>query len=101
MALGLLVSAFAYSEFQAVQFMPAIVMPQALLSGLIAPRAGMADWLQTISDVMPMTYSVEALMEVGLHKGVTETMLLDLAIILAVAVGALVLGSATLQRRTE
>lgn len=100
MALGLLFSAFAYSEFQAVQFTPAVVMPQALLSGLFAPREQMAAWLRTVSDFMPMTYSVEALMEVGTRTGVTATMLTDLALVLAVGVVALMLGSATLQRRT-
>lgn len=84
MALGLLVSAFAYSEFQAVQFMPAVVMPQVLLSGLFAPREQMAGWLRAISDVMPMTYAVEALAEVGSYGGVTKAMIVDLTIILAV-----------------
>jgi ABC-2 type transport system permease protein len=55
MALGLLFSAFATSEFQAVQFMPAVVMPQVLLGGLFVPREDMADWLQRISDVLPLT----------------------------------------------
>lgn len=100
MSLGLFVSTFAYSEFQAVQFMPAIVMPQALLSGLFGPREQMVDWLKTISDVLPMTYAVNALTEVGSHTGVTETMLVDVAVILVVAVGALALGATTLRRRT-
>lgn len=100
MALGLLVSAFAYSEFQAVQFMPAIVMPQALLCGLFTPRDEMAGWLQALSNALPMTYSVEALIEVGAHGGVTRTMVADVAVIVTVTLGALVLGAATLRRRT-
>src|SRR5207253_479541 len=59
MALGLFVSAFAQSEFQAVQFMPAVVLPQVLLCGLFAARGAMAGWLQAISNVLPMSYAVE------------------------------------------
>jgi ABC-2 type transport system permease protein len=100
MALGLFVSAFATSEFQAVQFMPAIVMPQALLCGLFAPRGQMAGWLQTASDFMPMTYAVEALTEVGHNPGVTNAMLVDVGIIVVAALAALALAAATLQRRS-
>jgi ABC-2 type transport system permease protein len=98
-ATGLLVSAFAYSEFQAVQFMPAIVMPQVLLCGLIAPREQMAGALQFASDLMPMTYAVEALEEVG--KGSTDgTIATDVGVIVAVTFAALALGALTLRRRT-
>lgn len=98
-ATGLLVSAFAYSEFQAVQFMPAIVMPQVLLCGLISPREQMAGALQFASDLMPMTYAVEALEEVG--KGnVGGTVAIDIGVIVAIAFAALALGALTLRRRT-
>jgi ABC-2 type transport system permease protein len=100
MALGLLVSAFANSEFQAVQFMPAVVLPQVLLCGLLAPRDQMAGWMHAISDVMPMTYAVEALQELGQHPDPTTTMWRDLAIIVGCIVVALLLGAATLRRRT-
>ncbi|HEY1175406.1 MAG TPA: ABC transporter permease [Phytomonospora sp.] len=99
-AVGLLLSAFATSEFQAVQFMPAVVLPQLLLCGLIWPREEMAGWLQGASEAMPLTYAVEALTEVGAHASPTDTMWLDLAVVLGVALLALVLGAATLRRRT-
>ena len=60
-ALGLLGSAFARTEFQAVQFMPVIVLPQLLLCGLFVPRDEMATVLRWVSDVMPLSYAVEAL----------------------------------------
>ena len=60
-ALGLFFSAFANSEFQAVQFMPAVILPQVLLCGLFTPRAAMATWLQAISDVFPMSYGQQRL----------------------------------------
>jgi ABC-2 type transport system permease protein len=100
MALGLFVSAFANSEFQAVQFMPAFVLPQALLCGLFAPRDQMADWLHAISNVMPMTYAVEALTEVGTHPDPTGTMWRDLTIIVGCILVALLAGAATLRRQT-
>ena len=64
MALGLFVSAFARTEFQAVQFMPAIVFPQLLLCGLFVARAQMAGWLRAISDALPLTYAYDALARV-------------------------------------
>jgi len=99
-ALGLLCSAFARTEFQAVQFMPVVVLPQALLCGLFVPRDDMAGWLQAISDVLPMSYAVDALLEIGGHADPTTTMWRDLAIIGGAAVLALILGAATLRRRT-
>jgi ABC-2 type transport system permease protein len=99
-ALGLFFSAFASSEFQAVQFMPAVVLPQVLLCGLFAARAQMAGWLQAISDVLPMTYAVEALMEVGANPEPTGTMWRNLGIIVGCVVVALLAGAATLRRRT-
>src|SRR5690349_19998733 len=100
MALGLFVSAFARSEFQAVQFMPAVVLPQVLLCGLFVPREQMAGWLKAISNVFPMSYAVEALQEVGVNAQPSGTMWRDLGIIVACVVVALAAGAATLRRRT-
>ena len=99
MALGLFASAFARSEFQAVQFMPAFVLPQLLLCGIFAPRGQMAPALQTISDALPLTYAYDALSRVS--EGRTSGRLFfDLVVSLAVIGMALVLGAATLRRRT-
>jgi ABC-2 type transport system permease protein len=100
MALGLLVSAFADSEFQAVQFMPAVVLPQVLLCGLLQPRDQMPGWMHAISDVLPMSYAVQALTELGSHPDPTAIMWRDLAIVVGCVVVALLLGAATLRRRT-
>jgi ABC-2 type transport system permease protein len=99
-ALGLLCSAFARSEFQAVQFMPAVVLPQLLLCGLFVTRDSMASWLHAVSDVLPLTYAVEALQELSDHGGATATMWRDLAVVLAVAVAALAAAATTLRRRS-
>ncbi|GAA1895670.1 ABC transporter permease [Asanoa iriomotensis] len=99
-ALGLLCSAFARTEFQAVQFMPVVALPQILLCGLFVARDQMAGWLRAISDVLPLSYSVEALTEVGRHPDPTGTMWRDLGIVVGAIILALVLGAATLRRRT-
>jgi len=99
-ALGLLCSAFARTEFQAVQFLPVVVVPQILLCGLFVPRGQMAGWLDAISAVLPLTYAVDALIEVGHFVDATATMWRDLAVVAGAAVVALVLAAATLRRRT-
>ncbi|MCW2899751.1 MAG: transporter permease [Streptosporangiaceae bacterium] len=100
MALGLFASAFARTEFQAVQFMPAFVLPQALLCGLVVPREHMAGWLEWISRVLPLSYAVEAMRELARGREVTGTLVRDIAIITGCVLLALVLGAATLRRRT-
>jgi ABC-2 type transport system permease protein len=100
MALGLFVSAFARSEFQAVQFMPVIVLPQFLTCGLLIARDQMAGWLEAISNVLPMSYAVDALQEIGAQAEVTGTLVRDLAIVFGATVVALGLGALTLRRRS-
>jgi len=99
-ALGLLCSAFARTEFQAVQFIPVVVVPQVLLCGLFVDHDRMAGWLGGVSDALPLTYAVDALAQVGRHSTATATMWRDLVIVAAAAVLALVLAAATLRRRT-
>jgi ABC-2 type transport system permease protein len=101
MALGLFLSAFAATEFQAVQFLPAFLMPQLLLCGLFAPRDAMADVLRWVSNVLPMSFSYDALHRISTRSTIDSTTVLDLAITLAFATAALGLGAATLRRRTE
>jgi ABC-2 type transport system permease protein len=74
--LGLLCSAFARTEFQAVQ------------------------WLHWISNAMPASYALEALQQVGAHPDLTATAARDIAIVICFAVVALGLAAATLRRRT-
>ena len=97
-ALGLFVSAFAQSEFQAVQFMPAVVLPQILLCGLFVPRPALPDVLETISDVLPLSYAVDAMQELTRDTG--PAVWGDLAVVAGFVLGALALGAATLRRRT-
>ena len=98
-ALGLLVSAFATTEFQAVQFMPAFVLPQVLLCGLFVPREAMPGVLEAISDVLPMSYAVDAMQEL---VGAADTGQVwgDITVVASFALASLALGAATLRRRT-
>ncbi|GAA1940732.1 ABC transporter permease [Nocardioides hwasunensis] len=98
-ALGLLVSAFATTEFQAVQFMPAFVLPQILLCGLFVPRASMPGVLAAVSDALPLSYAVDAMQELGAAADVAEVWR-DVVVVLCFALAALGLGAATLRRRT-
>ncbi|WP_235676925.1 ABC transporter permease [Mycolicibacterium porcinum] len=98
--LGLLCSAFARTEFQAVQFMPVVIVPQLLLCGIIVPRAALPDWLQWISNALPASYALEALQQVGAHSELTAVAARDIAIVVGFAVLALCLAAATLRRRT-
>jgi len=100
-ALGLLASAFARSEFQAVQFMPVVVLPQFFLCGLLVPREQLAGWLQVASDVLPLTYAVDGLQEVGGSAEATGTMWVDVGVVAGAALLALGLAAATLRRRTS
>ncbi|MDQ1745594.1 MAG: type transport system permease protein [Pseudonocardiales bacterium] len=100
MALGLLTSAFAATEFQAVQFLPAVVLPQFLLCGLLTPRSQMVDVLRWLSNVLPMSYAVEGLARV--RQGVVDAVLIrDLVVVTGCIVLALALGAATLRRQTS
>ncbi len=104
-ALGLFVSAFARTEFQAVQFMPLLVIPQILLCGLFVPRDQMPPVLEAISDVLPLSYAVDAMTAVATTTstgfgGVDGSVWSDLAVVVGFAVAGLALGAATLRRRT-
>lgn len=99
-ALGLFLSAFAATEFQAVQFLPAFLLPQLLLCGLFVPRDSMGAFLRYLSDVLPMSYAVDAMNKLTSESGVSGTVLADLAVVAGCVLLALGLGAATLRRRT-
>ena len=99
-AMGLFLSAFAATEFQAVQFLPAFLLPQLLLCGLFAPRDSMNAVLHAVSDVLPMSYAVDAMSRLTAHSGVGGAVLVDLGVVLGFVVLGLGLGAATLRRRT-
>lgn len=97
--LGLFASAFASSEFQVVQFMPALVFPQALLGGIFVPRDRMPDVLRSISDWLPLTHAIEGFQKAAATTDTGEV-LSEVAIVLVWVVAFVVIGSVTLRRRT-
>ena len=99
MALGLFASAFASTEFQAVQFMPAIVLPQMLLCGLFVARDQMADWLRVVSAALPLTYAYDALAH-AIADEFDGRFAVDVCVVLGATLLALLLGALTLRRRT-
>lgn len=98
MSIGIFVSSFAKTEFQAVQFLPAILFPQLLLSGLLAPRESMPSILHVISDYLPLTYAVDATQKVISGQGSVARDFLLLAVFLLALLGA---GALTLKRQTK
>ncbi|MCM3781119.1 ABC transporter permease [Microbacterium hydrocarbonoxydans] len=99
-ALGLLASAFAQTEFQAVQFMPLLVFPQIILGGLFMPRDQMPDVLHAISDWLPLSYAIDTINAVAAGDEGWDVYR-PLLVVVAFGVGALALASLTLRRRTR
>ena len=100
--LGIFLSMFATTEFQAVQFIPLAIVPQVLLSGIVFPVSTEPGWLQAVSNVLPLTYGVDGLRDVMLEGlGLTSgAVLLDLGVVAAFAAALVVAATATLRRRT-
>jgi ABC-2 type transport system permease protein len=98
--LGLFVSAFAETEFQAVQFMPAVVLPQILLCGLFVARDQMATWLRAISYALPLAYAYDALARTAADEIDDVWFAIDCLVIIGAITLAIALGAATLRRRT-
>lgn len=99
--LGLLASAFARTEFQAVQFMPAFILPQLLLCGLLVPVEKLPAILHGVANVLPLTYAVDAMQHVARQAGVSADVRSDLLVVAGFALVALFLGAITLRRKTK
>ena len=99
--LGIFLSMFARTEFQAVQFIPLVIVPQVLLSGILFPVSTEPKPLQYVSDVLPLTYAVNGLRDVML-KGADLTwpaLQLDVGVVAGFCVVVIFAGIATLRRR--
>jgi ABC-2 type transport system permease protein len=99
--LGIFLSMFARTEFQAVQFIPLVIVPQVLLSGILFPVSSEPQPLQVVSNVLPLTYAVNGLRDV-MVKGADLTwasLQLDTGVVAGFCVVLIVAGVATLRRR--
>lgn len=99
--LGLLASAFARTEFQAAQFMPAFILPQLLLCGLLVPVDKLPSVLESIAHFLPLTYAVDAMQFVSRNSSLSGEVYKDIAVVLGFALAALMLGAVTLRRKTK
>jgi len=99
--LGIFLSMFARSEFQAVQFIPLVIVPQFLLSGILFPVSSEPQALQYISNVLPLTYAVNGMRDIMIKGGdlTWPSLQLDLAVVAAFGIVLIVAGTATLRRR--
>lgn len=100
-ALGIFVSAFSRTEFQAIQFMPAFVAPQILIGGLLMPLDKMPALLETIAYALPLTYAIDALTSITNNAAITGEAWRDLWVVATFAVGAILLSALTLRRSTK
>jgi ABC-2 type transport system permease protein len=99
--LGLLASAFARNEFQAVQFMPAFILPQFLLCGLLMPTEQLPRALEVVANLLPLTYAVDAMQLVSRQAAISSAMATDVLVVAGFALVAVLLGAATLRRKTK
>jgi ABC-2 type transport system permease protein len=99
--LGIFLSTFARTEFQAVQFIPLVVVPQVLLSGVIMPVSSEPQWMQVISNLLPLTYAVSGLRDIMLKGADLTWSSLQLDSVVVFGFGALLVAAATatLRRR--
>ena len=93
LSIGLFVSSFAKTEFQAVQFLPVVLLPQLLLSGLLAPVETMPGFFHFLSHFLPLTYSVDAMKKVMMGQGsfAHDFELIGVFLVLFLASGAMTL----------
>jgi len=96
--LGIFVSTFARNEFQMVQFIPLIIIPQIFLCGVIWPVEQMPDYLQWLSTVLPLTYAVDGLRDIMLSGKSLIDVSIELAVLVGFAVLISIVAAATLRR---
>ena len=96
--LGLFVSTYARNELQVIQFIPLVLVPQFFLSGLLWPVEQMSRFLQYLSKVMPLTYSVDGLRKIMLEGKSLGDVWVDLVVLAAFAASMTLLGAAALRR---
>jgi ABC-2 type transport system permease protein len=99
-AMGLAASSLARTEFQAVQMMPLLLLPQLFLCGLLVPRDQLPTILEWLSWLMPLSYAIDAMSEAVAHSAVTSAYLVNIGMVIAFALVSLAIGGLTLRRQT-
>ncbi len=96
--LGIFISTFARNEFQMMQFIPLIILPQMFLCGLLWPVSQMPEYLQWIAKFLPLTYGVDGIRALMLQGKNLLDIGKEIGVLAAYAVGLLILASLTLRR---
>jgi ABC-2 type transport system permease protein len=97
--LGIFVSTYARNEFQVVQFIPLLILPQVFLSGILWPVEQMPNYLQWVANFMPLTYAVGGLREIMLNGDTLGGIPKELGVLLAFTAAMSVGAAFTLRRR--
>jgi len=100
LSLGILLSSFAASEFQMIQFIPLVIIPQVFFTGII-PIGGMPDWLQSLSKIMPISYGANALKSVMYQGHGLSDVRLELMMLVGFAVVFIVLNIIALKKHRK
>lgn len=97
LAMGIFISTFASSEFQMMQFVPIVVMPQVFFSGIV-PLDALPNWIQVISKILPLTYAGNAMNDVIMKGQGVETIAGGLGVLVLFIVFFVVLNVVGLKR---
>ena len=100
-AFGLLASAFARTEFQAVQFMPVFITPQVFLCGLLVPKEQLPDVLEAIANWLPMTWAVDVVRDVLANPELSSDGWWRFTALVGVTIAALFIAAASMPRKTR
>lgn len=100
-ALGLAASSLARTEFQAVQMMPIIILPQIFISGLLVPREDLPHILKLVSNVMPLSYAIDATNIALQSHNFGGQYLQKIFVVGLITIGVLVVGAVTLPRQSK
>jgi ABC-2 type transport system permease protein len=99
-SLGIFISTFARTEFQILQFIPIVIVPQGLLGGFFWPIDQLPSLLQPVARILPVTYAIDGLRQVMIAGADLSSgqVLLDLGVLAAIAAVFVVLAAATIRR---
>jgi ABC-2 type transport system permease protein len=99
-SLGIFISTFARSEFQILQFIPIVIVPQGLLGGFFWPIDQLPGLLQPVARILPVTYAIDGLRQVMIAGAdlTSPAVLLDLGVLAGIAAIFVVLAAATIRR---
>jgi ABC-2 type transport system permease protein len=99
-SLGIFISTFARTEFQILQFIPIVIVPQGLLGGFFWPIEQLPSLLQPVARLLPVTYAIDGLRQVMIAGADLSSpqVLLDLGVLTGIAAVFVALAAGTIRR---